>query len=40
MSMYALCGGLMGLALSEWARVGSRPVRLLWAGIVVIIAAT
>ena len=34
-----LCGGLVGLALGEWAGVGSRPIRLLWAGILVIIAA-
>jgi len=39
MSMYVLCGGLVGLALGEWAGVSSRPVRLLWAGILVIIAA-
>ena len=39
MSMYVLCGGLVGLALGEWTGVGSRPVRLLWAGILVIIAA-
>jgi L-rhamnose-H+ transport protein len=39
MSMYVLCGGLVGLALGEWAGVGRRPVRLLWAGILVIIAA-
>ncbi len=39
MSMYVLCGGLVGLALGEWKGVGSRPVRLLWAGILVIIAA-
>jgi L-rhamnose-H+ transport protein len=39
MSMYVLCGGLVGLALGEWAGVGSKPVRLLWAGILVIIAA-
>jgi len=39
MSMYVLCGGLVGLALGEWAGVGSRPVRLLWAGMLVIIAA-
>jgi len=39
MSMYVLCGGLVGLALGGWAGVGSRPVRLLWAGILVIIAA-
>ncbi len=39
MSMYVLCGGLVGLALGEWKGVGSRPVRLLWAGILIIIAA-
>jgi L-rhamnose-H+ transport protein len=39
MSIYVLCGGLVGLALGEWKGVGSRPVRLLWAGILVIIAA-
>ncbi len=39
MSIYVLCGGLVGLALGEWAGVRSRPIRLLWAGILVIIAA-
>ncbi len=39
MSMYVMCGGLVGLALGEWAGVSSRPIRLLWAGILVIIAA-
>jgi L-rhamnose-H+ transport protein len=39
MSGYVLCGGLVGLALGEWAGVGSRPVRLLWAGMLIIIAA-
>ncbi len=39
MSGYVLCGGLVGLALGEWADVGSRPIRLLWGGILVIIAA-
>src|SRR6201996_8031838 len=39
MSGYVLCGGIVGLALGEWAGVGSRPVRLLWAGMLVIIAA-
>ncbi|MGH9606019.1 MAG: L-rhamnose/proton symporter RhaT [Terracidiphilus sp.] len=39
MSIYVLCGGLVGLALGEWKGVGSRPVRLLWAGMLVIIAA-
>ena len=39
MSIYVLCGGLVGLALGEWKGVGTRPVRLLWAGMLVIIAA-
>jgi L-rhamnose-H+ transport protein len=39
MSLYVLCGGLVGLALGEWVGVGSRPVRILWAGMLVIIAA-
>jgi L-rhamnose-H+ transport protein len=39
MSFYVLCGGLVGLAMGEWKGVGSRPVRLLWSGILVIIAA-
>ena len=39
MSIYVLCGGLVGLALGEWKGVGQRPVRLLWAGMLVIIAA-
>jgi L-rhamnose-H+ transport protein len=39
MSGYVLCGGLVGLALGEWAGVGSRPVRLLWVGMLVIILA-
>jgi L-rhamnose-H+ transport protein len=29
----------VGLALGEWAGVGAKPVRLLWAGMLVIIAA-
>jgi len=40
MSGYVLCAGLVGLALSEWAGVGSRPLRLLWAGMILIILAT
>ena len=40
MSGYVLFAGLVGLALGEWGGVGSRPLRLLWAGILVIIAAT
>jgi L-rhamnose-H+ transport protein len=39
MSGYVLCGGLVGLALGEWAGVGSRPVRLLWVGMAIIILA-
>jgi L-rhamnose-H+ transport protein len=39
MSIYVLCGGLVGLALGEWVGVQSRPIRLLWTGILVIIAA-
>jgi L-rhamnose-H+ transport protein len=39
MSGYVLFGGIVGLALGEWAGVTSRPVRLLWVGILVIIAA-
>jgi L-rhamnose-H+ transport protein len=39
MSIYVLCGGMVGLALGEWKGVGSRPVRILWAGMLVIIAA-
>jgi L-rhamnose-H+ transport protein len=40
MSGYVLCAGLVGLVLGEWRGVGSRPLRLLWTGILVIIAAT
>jgi L-rhamnose-H+ transport protein len=40
MSIYVLCGSLVGLALGEWAGVSTRPLRLLWAGVAVIIAAT
>jgi L-rhamnose-H+ transport protein len=39
MSGYVLCGGLVGLALGEWKGVQRRPIRLLWVGILVIIAA-
>jgi len=39
MSIYVLCGGLVGLALGEWKGVGSRPVRILWAGMLLIIVA-
>ena len=39
MSGYVLFGGIVGLSLGEWAGVASRPIRLLWIGILVIIAA-
>ena len=39
MSGYVLFGGIVGLALGEWAGVSRRPVRLLGVGILVIIAA-
>ncbi len=39
MSIYVLCGGLVGLALGEWKGVQRRPIRLLWIGILVIIVA-
>jgi L-rhamnose-H+ transport protein len=39
MSIYVLCGGMVGLALGEWAGVRKSSVRLLLAGVGVIIAA-
>jgi len=39
MSIYVLCGALVGLALGEWAGVRKRSLRMLIAGICVIIAA-
>jgi L-rhamnose-H+ transport protein len=39
MSGYVLCGALVGLALGEWVGVGKRPIRLLWAGVIIIILA-
>ena len=39
MSGYVLFGGIVGLSLGEWAGVSTRAVRLLWVGIIVIIAA-
>ena len=39
MSIYVLCAGLVGLAMGEWAGVGRRPLRLLWAGMIIIIVA-
>jgi L-rhamnose-H+ transport protein len=40
MSGYVLFAGLVGLALGEWAGVGSKPIRLLWAGVILLIVAT
>ncbi|MBB6056196.1 MAG: L-rhamnose/proton symporter RhaT [Gammaproteobacteria bacterium] len=39
MSGYVLCGGIVGLLLAEWKGVGSRPVRILCIGMLVIVAA-
>ncbi|MFZ1086827.1 MAG: L-rhamnose/proton symporter RhaT [Terracidiphilus sp.] len=39
MSGYVLFGGLVGLALGEWKQAQGRPVRLLWVGMAMIIAA-
>jgi len=39
MSGYVLFAGLVGLALGEWQGISSRPIRLLWAGMIVIILA-
>ena len=39
MSLYVLCGGVVGLVLKEWKDVGRRPVRVLSIGCVVIIIA-
>ena len=39
MSIYVLCGALVGLALGEWSEARGKPLRLLWAGMLVIIAA-
>jgi len=39
MSIYVLCGGLVGLVLGEWVGVHKRAVRLLWAGVSVIVVA-
>jgi L-rhamnose-H+ transport protein len=39
MSGYVLFAGIIGLALGEWAGITGRPIRLLWVGIIVIIAA-
>lgn len=39
MSIYVLCGAIVGLSLREWKGVRPALVRMLWAGIIVIIAA-
>lgn len=39
MSLYVLFGGIVGLALGEWRDAGHRPIRWLWVGMAVIIAA-
>jgi len=39
MSGYVLFGGLVGLALGEWAKVDKRPVVILWVGMIIIILA-
>jgi L-rhamnose-H+ transport protein len=40
MSGYVLFGGLVGLALGEWAKVERRTVAILWLGMAVIILAS
>jgi L-rhamnose-H+ transport protein len=39
MSGFVLFGGLIGLALGEWRAARGKPVRLLWVGMTIIIAA-
>ncbi|HKF46335.1 MAG TPA: L-rhamnose/proton symporter RhaT [Terracidiphilus sp.] len=39
MSIYVLCGAIVGLAMREWTGVKANLIALLWAGIVVIVAA-
>ena len=39
MSIFVLCGGIVGFILGEWAGVKKRAVRLLWAGVFVIVIA-
>jgi L-rhamnose-H+ transport protein len=39
MSGYVLFAGIVGLALGEWVGISGRPIRLLWAGMLIIIAA-
>ena len=39
MSGYVLFAGIVGLALGEWLGISTRPIRILWAGMIIIIAA-
>jgi L-rhamnose-H+ transport protein len=39
MSGYVLFAGIVGLVLGEWYGISGRPIRLLWAGMLIIIAA-
>jgi L-rhamnose-H+ transport protein len=39
MSGYVLFGGLVGLALGEWAKIHKRSIAVLWAGMIIIIVA-
>lgn len=39
MSGYVLCGGIVGLLLAEWKGVGKQPVKILIAGMLIIILA-
>ena len=39
MSGYVLFGGIVGRAMGEWAGAACCPIRLLWAGMLIIIAA-
>ena len=39
MSGYVLFAGLVGLALGEWQGISGKPIRLLWAGMIIIILA-
>lgn len=39
MSIYVLCGGIIGFILGEWTGIKGKPLLMLWAGVLVIIAA-
>ncbi|MNT83013.1 L-rhamnose-proton symporter [compost metagenome] len=39
MSGYVLCSGIVGLLMAEWKGVGTRPVRILCIGMLVIVGA-